>query len=143
MCSRTAVNHKTGSLSSVSCCAVPIMAIVTSCNPEMGTVDGSAACKGCLTVPVICLVIAIEGSSVAAIDRLSALFSHVSWIPTSVVNICCTLSFCSFSSLLVVVVPFAFSFVAVSCSFAISLLSFERVSLSNRLLIVLAFFPPL
>ena len=40
---------------------------------------------------------------------------------------------------LVVVVSVAFSFVAVPFSFAISLLSFERVSLSNRLLIALAF----
>ena len=54
-------------------------------------------------------------------------------------DICCLLSFCSFSYLLVVVVSFAFSFVAVFFSFAISLLSFERISLSNRLLIVLAF----
>ena len=81
----------------------------------------------------------IEGSSVAVVDRHSALFSYVSWLPTSVANICCMLSFCSFSSLLVVESSFAFSFVVVSFSFAISLLSFERVSLSNRLLFVLAF----
>ena len=45
----------------------------------------------------------------------------------------------SFSSLLVAVVSFSFSFVVVSFSFGISLLSFERMSLSNRLLIVLTF----
>ena len=33
-------------LSSVGCCAVPIMAIVASWVPEMGT-DGSATCGGC------------------------------------------------------------------------------------------------
>ena len=49
------------------------------------------------------------------------------------------LSFSSFSSLLVAVISFSFSFVVVSFSFAISLLSFERTSLSNRLLIVLGF----
>ena len=31
-------------LSSVICCAAPVMAIVTSCDPEMGTADESAGC---------------------------------------------------------------------------------------------------
>ena len=92
-----------------------------------------------LTVPVICLVVDVEVASVTVVDRHSALFRHASWLSASVTNMCRTLSFCSFSSLLVVVVPFAFPFVTVSFSFAVSLLSFERSSLSNRLLIVFAF----
>ena len=84
----------------------------------------------CLTVPVICLVAGVEVASVSVVDSHSALFGHVSWLTASVANICRMLSFFSFSSL-IVVVSFPFSFVVVSFS--------ERVSLSNRLLIVFAF----
>ena len=65
-----------------------------------------------LTAPVICLVVGVEVASVAVVDRHSALLGHVSRLSASVAKICRTLSFCSFSSLLVVVVSFAFAFVA-------------------------------
>ena len=109
----------------------------------MDATDESACCAGCgnasaLAVPVICLVVGVEVASVAV-----ALFGYVPWLSTSEANICCMLSSCSFSSLLVVVVPFAFSFVAVPLSFVKLLLSFERVSLSNRFLIVFAVVVPL
>ena len=107
--------------SCVSCWAVAIVASVTSCHPEMGTTDGSASGGGCgndnlhpvvvivcLTVPVICLVIGVEVASVVVVDGHSALLGHVSWLSTSVANICCALSFCSFSCLLVAVISFSF-----------------------------------
>ena len=48
---------------------MPIVAIVTSCNPEMDATDGSSlrlimvvlvVVIVCLTVPVICLVVGVE-----------------------------------------------------------------------------------
>ena len=112
---------------------LPVVVVVAPVDASVTDPDDTSCCRS------VCLVIGVEGSCVTVVDRHSALFGHVSWLSTSVANICCVFFFCPFSSLLVVVVSFAFSFVVVSFSFAISFLSFEWISLSNRLLIVLAF----
>ena len=91
---------------------LPVVVVVAPVGASVTDPGDTSCCRSGLVVPVICLIIGVEGSCVA-VDRHSALFA-------SVANIGCVFSFCSFSSLLVIIVSFAFSFVAVSLSFAIS-----------------------
>ena len=98
---------------------LPVMVVVTLVGAFVSGPGGTSCCRSAPNCTSH-LVIGVEVSSVAVVDRHSALFGHVSWLSASVANMCCLLAFCSSSSLLVAVVSFTFAFVVVSFSFAVS-----------------------